>query len=66
MTALINKLGTAAGLAGLIVCAVSGLARISGGYYLANYETMSLFTAGTGLMVLACLLKLEVLLRKGE
>ena len=64
MTALMNHLGTAAGLVGLVICTLSGLARISGGYYLAEYETMSLFVAGTGLMVFACLLKLEVLLRR--
>ena len=66
MTTLINRLGTAAGLLGLFICAVSGLARVTGGYYLAQYEITSLFTAGIGLMVFACLLKLEVLLRKGD
>lgn len=66
MKGLMNQLGTAAGLLGVIVCAVSGLARLSGGYYVANYEIMSVFTAGTGLMVFACLLKLEVLLRNKE
>ncbi|MCB1702588.1 MAG: hypothetical protein H6985_18595 [Pseudomonadales bacterium] len=63
MNTLMNHLGTVAGLVGLLVCAVSGMARIAGGYYLANYEITSLFVAGTGLMVFACLLKLEVLIR---
>lgn len=66
MGTLLNNLGSAVGLVGLILCAVSGLARIAGGYYVADFEATSLFIAGTGLMVLACLLKLEALLRKHD
>ncbi len=53
----------AAGLLGILLCLVSGLARIAGGFYVADFEATTLFMVGVGLMVFACLLKLEVLLR---
>jgi hypothetical protein len=61
MYRLINHLGTAVGLLGVLVCAVSGLTRISGSFYMGGYAATTLFGAGVGLMVFACLLKLEAL-----
>lgn len=61
MYKLINHLGSVVGLLGVLVCAVSGLARISGSFYLGGYAATTLFSAGVGMMVLACLLKLEAL-----
>ena len=61
MRQVLNRAGSAAGVAGIMVCAVSGAVRVSGGFYLAGFESTTIFTAGMGLMLLACLLKLESL-----
>jgi len=47
---------------GALLCVIAGICRILGYYHLAGYEAMTLFTAGTGLMVFACMLKLDTLL----
>lgn len=54
-------LGSAAGLLGVIVCAVAGLSRVAGYHYLMGYQSTTLFNVGVGLMVLGCLVKLEEL-----
>ena len=61
MHKLLQYLGTASGLLGALICLVSGLTRVSGSFYLGGYAATTLFMAGIGLMVFACLLKLEVL-----
>lgn len=60
----INTTGTIAAITGLLICAVSGAARAAGNYHLLGYETMTLFNVGVGIMVAACLFKLEFLLRR--
>jgi len=45
----------------VLICLVAGLVRISGSYYLAGYEVLTLFNAGMAVMVFACLLKLKLL-----
>jgi hypothetical protein len=57
-------MGQAAGLAGVLVCLVAGLGRLTGVYRLANFEATTLFMLGVGLMVFACLVKLELLSRR--
>ena len=42
-----------------IVCFLAGLARIAGYYYVLGYQSTTLFNVGVGVMVFACLLKLE-------
>ena len=57
-----NLLGTAgniAGILGILVCAVAGIFRLSGSFYVFGYEAQTLFIAGTALMVMACLAKLH-------
>jgi hypothetical protein len=51
--------GSIAGYLGALTCLVAGLARIAGFYYLAGYQSTTLFNAGVGLMVFACLVKLN-------
>ncbi|CAA0123453.1 Uncharacterised protein [Halioglobus japonicus] len=51
--------GSIAGILGALTCLITGLARMAGFYYLAGYQSTTLFTAGIGLMVFACLIKLE-------
>jgi hypothetical protein len=58
--------GSIAAILGIFLCTMSGLARVSGLYHLAGYETTSIFTAGIGVMVFACLVKLEILLAQSR
>jgi len=51
--------GSIAGVLGVLVCLVAGLARIAGYYYLADYQSTTVFNMGMGLMVFACLVRLE-------
>jgi len=58
--------GSISGVLGILLCAISGLARVSGSFYLLGYEATTIFTVGTGMMVFACLLKLELLSRRSH
>lgn len=51
--------GSISGALGAMICLISGLARIAGYYYLADYQSTTVFNMGVGLMVFACLVKLE-------
>jgi hypothetical protein len=66
MPKLLMSIGTIAGALGVLICAISGLARVSGFYYVASYQSTTLFSVGTGLMVFACLVKLEALLAQSR
>ena len=59
MQQLINYTGYLTGGAGILLCIAAGLTRLSGDYYLAGYAATTIFSVGTGLMVFACLAKLE-------
>ena len=61
MQQLLNLAGSIAGVLGILVCTAGGLARVSGLYYVTGFESTTLFMVGTGVMVFACLVKLEVL-----
>ena len=61
MKNLISLLGNAAGALGVLVCAVSGIARVAGSYHLGGFEAMTLFNGGVGLMVAGCLFKLHAI-----
>jgi hypothetical protein len=54
-------LGSITGMLGALVCAASGLARVMGLYWIMGFQSTTLFTVGVGLMVFACLVKLEEL-----
>tara|TARA_R110001583_G_scaffold121491_1_gene272698 strand:+ start:569 stop:775 length:207 start_codon:yes stop_codon:yes gene_type:complete len=67
MQQLIQWSGNTAAVVGVLCCIVAVLARLSGAYYIAgNTEAMSVFSLGVGLMVFACLAKLELLLQQGK
>lgn len=53
--------GSVSGLLGIAICLISGLARVAGFYYLANYQATTVFNMGIGLMVFSCLVKLHTL-----
>ena len=61
MQQLLKLTGSVAGVLGALLCGIAGLARLSGMYYLAGYEATAIFMAGTGVMVFACLVKLELM-----
>ena len=62
MERMITLLGNISALAGILLCTGAGVARLLGIYIASGYTTMTLFQIGTGLLVLACLCKLESLL----
>ncbi len=64
MNQLMTYAGHAAGILGALICLVAGLARVGGGFYVADFEATTLFMVGVGLMVFACMVKLEMLLRR--
>ena len=47
-----------AGLIGVVLSVVAGLARVSGRYQLGDYQVITVLQAGTTAMVLGCLLYL--------
>lgn len=61
MGKIIELVGNVSAIVGVLMAFGSGLARVLGLYLVSGYTTMTLFQVGTGLMVLACLCKLEVM-----
>ncbi|MEZ5571783.1 MAG: hypothetical protein R3E64_07135 [Halioglobus sp.] len=53
--------GSIAGLLGAAICLIAGLARVAGYYYLADYQSTTVFNGGVGMMVFACLVRLHSL-----
>ena len=61
MQQLLNLAGSIAGVLGVLLCTAGGLARVAGLYYLAGFASTTIFMVGTGMMIFACLVKLEAL-----
>ena len=61
MNKLIGIAGNVAAVAGTLLCALTGTARVFSVYELAGVDSIALFTVGIGIMVFACLAKLHVL-----
>lgn len=61
MSKLLASVGNVAGVAGVLVCAVAGAARVLGQYDVGGLSMITLFIVGTGLMVFACLVKLHLI-----
>lgn len=53
--------GRISGILGVLVCLVAGLSRVAGMYYVVGFQSTTLFNVGIGLMVFACMVRLEVL-----
>ncbi len=64
MIKIIAGLANTAGGLGIVMCLAAGLTRVLGESYLLNYEALTVFSGGVGLMVFASLAKLEVLIRQ--
>lgn len=59
MNRMLDMVGTVAGVIGLLVCLISGLLRLSGMWRMYDFDVMTLFTVGIGLLVAACFLKVH-------
>ncbi len=66
MERTIMLVGNISALVGMLLCGGAGVTRLLGHYLTSGFATMTLFQIGTGLMVLACLCKLEALLRRSH
>ena len=64
MGKMVGIVGNVSAIVGILLAFGAGLARVLGLYLVSGYTTMTLFQVGTGLMVLACLCKLEVMLSR--
>ena len=61
MEKMVGVVGNVSAIVGILLAFGAGLARVLGLYLVSGYTTMTLFQVGTGLMVLACLCKLEAM-----
>lgn len=61
MRNVLRLVGNVSAIVGILLSFGSGFARVLGLYLVSGYSTMTLFQVGTGLMVLACLCKLETM-----
>lgn len=67
MKSLIHLSANVAAVLGVLSCVAAALTRLSGVFYLpGGIEAITVFELGTGMMVFACLGKLELLLQRGE
>jgi hypothetical protein len=61
MGRIFGLVGNVSAVVGILLAFGAGIARILGLYLVSGFTTMTLFQVGTGLMVLACLCKLETM-----
>lgn len=54
------------GLLGVLLCAGSGGTRLAGMYYIAGFQSMTLFMGGMALLLFSAVLKLEVLIGRSR
>ena len=64
MNRMLDLVGTALGLLGVLAVITSIAARLGGHYYLFGIETRAWLIGAIALMVMACLAKLHVLTRE--
>lgn len=61
MKSILSLTGSIVGWVGVVLCLVAGLVKVSGTYYILDYEAMTVFTAGIGLIAAGALAKLEAI-----
>ncbi|MBL8223820.1 MAG: hypothetical protein JNM50_00705 [Chromatiales bacterium] len=61
MNGWLSPAGNVAGIAGAVLCAITGAGRLLGYYDVGGLGLITIFLAGIGLMVFACLLKLQLI-----
>jgi len=65
MISILLWIGRVAGIAGALVCAVAGVMRVSGSFWLGGFQLGTLLTAGIAVMVAGCVCLLLVLVNRG-
>lgn len=63
MNKLIENLAIATAALGVVLTIGAGLARLMSMYYVAGFQTMTIFTGGMGLMLIGIVGKLQTLKR---
>jgi hypothetical protein len=61
MDKTLQILGSIVGATGILICLLAGINRLTGGHWILGFETITLFTGGTALMIAGCLAKLHAL-----
>ncbi len=61
MDTILAWAGNLAALAGIAICAIAGVARLTGSFFMSGFAVGTLFLGGMALMVLACLIKVHLL-----
>ena len=64
MEKLFQSVSNTAAVIGIVLALLAGIFRMSGSFYVAGFEAMTLFNVGVGAMVFSGLVKLELLLRR--
>ena len=64
METLLIWTGRLVGLAGVVLCVIAGATRLSGAYWLGQFQATTLLQVGVAGMVLACLCLLMALLER--
>jgi len=64
MDKIIAQGGNIVGLAGVLLTAVAGGARVLGHFYLGGFESMTVFLGGMGVMLIGCVAMLHGLSRQ--
>jgi hypothetical protein len=59
MKAKLNLIGNVAALIGILVCLAAVIGRFVGAPQVGQFQAINVFIVGIGLMVLACLAKIE-------
>ena len=63
MNNVLDQGGNALAVLGLLMCIVAGATRLLGSFYVFNLEAMTLFNAGTAVLIVACFAKLQLILQ---
>ncbi len=66
MDKLLLSVGGAAGVIGLLLCLVAGVARLSGHYWIGSFQTATLLQGGIAAMLAGCLCLLALLTRRSS
>ena len=61
MVKTLEILGSAVGIIGILICLGAGAVRVTGGHWFFGFEAFTLFIGGLGVMMMACLAKLQAI-----
>lgn len=64
MDGMLIWLGRAAGLLGVLLCAVGAGARVTGSFWVGSFQSVTLLQGGMAAMILGCLCFLAVLVNR--